>query len=345
MQDSLLATSLRSFLKAFFTLLGICLAFVPLILIFSLFSKSENEPESHFTMEYLPNADGDRKVVSKSAPVILNIPIIGIVGTDNLTMHHIRDMLVESREGSLKKDRVKALFLHIETPGGTVVDADGIYHAIKDYKEKYHVPVYAYVDGLCASGGMYIASAADKVYASNVSLVGSVGVLIPALLNFSKLINTVGIESLTLSAGIGKDELNPLRPWKPGEQDAMQAIVNNYYAQFVHIVTTARPKLDKEKLITEYGAHIYPAKQAEEYGFIDGSGVSRSEALKMLLRKINVDGNNYQVVKLEKETWYNTLFSSESPLRTGQIKHQLQLTKELSLEMMNQPLYLYQPGM
>lgn len=344
MQESLLATSLRSFLKAFFTLLGICLAFIPLILIFSLFNKSESEPESHFTMEYLPNAEGDRKVVSKSAPVILNIPIIGVVGAENLTMHHIRDMLVESREGSLKKDRVKGLFLHIESPGGTVVDADGIYHAIKAYKEKYNVPVYAYVDGLCASGGMYIASAADKIYASNVSLIGSVGVLIPALLNFSKLINTVGIESLTLSAGIGKDELNPLRPWKPGEQDAMQAIVNNYYGQFVNIVTAARPKLDKEKLIKEYGAHIYPAKQAEEYGFIDGSGISRNEALKLLLRQLNIQ-DHYQVVKLEKETWYSTLFSSESPLRTGQIKHQLQLTKELSVDMMNQPLYLYQPGM
>ncbi|MCE5318145.1 MAG: S49 family peptidase [Parachlamydia sp.] len=345
MPESLLAISLRSFLKAFFTLLGICLAFIPLILIFSLFSKSESEPESHFSMAYLPNAEGERKVVSKSAPVILSIPIIGVVGTDNVTMHHIRDMLVESREGSLKKDRVKALFLHIETPGGTVVDADGIYHAIKAYKEKYNVPVYAYVDGLCASGGMYIASAADKVYASNVSLVGSVGVLIPALLNFSKLINTVGIESLTLSAGIGKDELNPLRPWKPGEQDAMQAIVNNYYEQFVSIVTTARPKLDKEKLVQEYGAHVYPAKQAEEYGFIDGSGLSRNETLKLLLKKLNIEDHYYQVVQLEKESWYNTLFSSESPIRTGQIKHQLQLTKGLSMEMMNQPLYLYQPGM
>lgn len=344
MPESLLAISLRSFLKAFFTLLGICLAFVPLILIFSLFSKSESEPESHYAMEYLPNAEGDRKVVSKNAPVILSIPIIGVVGAENLTMHHIRDMLVESREGLLKKDRVKALFLHIESPGGTVVDADGIYHAIKAYKEKYNVPVYAYVDGLCASGGMYIASAADKIYASNVSLVGSVGVLIPALLNFSKLINTVGIESLTLSAGIGKDELNPLRPWKPGEQDAMQAIVNNYYAQFVNIVTAARPKLDKEKLVAEYGAHIYPAKQAEEYGFIDGAGLSRNEALKLLLRQLNIQ-DNYQVVKLEKETWYSSLFSAESPLRTGQIKHQLQMTKELSTEMMNQPLYLYQPGM
>lgn len=64
--------------------------------------------------------------------------------------------------------------VYINTPGGTVVDADGIYRALLEYKTKYDVPIYAYIDGLCASGGMYVALAADKIFASDVSLIGSV---------------------------------------------------------------------------------------------------------------------------------------------------------------------------
>ena len=100
-----------------------------------------------------------------------------------------------------------------------MVDADGIYRAIKHYKEQYQVPVIAYVDGLCASGGMYIACAADKIYATDVSLVGSVGVLFPSFMNFSKLLDTVGVQSLTISSCKGKDDMNPLRPWKEGGKD------------------------------------------------------------------------------------------------------------------------------
>jgi protease-4 len=340
-KESLLLTSLRAFLKAFFTLLGICFAFIPFIAIFGFLGNSESEPESHFSTSILPNAEGNRKVVAKSAPVILSIPIFGTIGLDDLTMHRIRDMLVESREGTLKGDRVKAILLEIESPGGTVVDADGIYRALKSYKEQFKVPVYAYVDGLCASGGMYIASAADKVYASKVSLVGSVGVLIPGLLNVSKLIDTVGIQALTLSAGIGKDELNPLRPWKPGEQDALQTIVNNYYAQFVDIVTSNRPALSKEKLVEVYGAHVFPAEQAKEYGFIDGSDMSRNETLKLLLQELQMEGKEYQVVQLESKSWFHTLFSAESPIRTGKVKHQLQLTSGLDSSLLTKPLFLY----
>lgn len=346
MQESLLSSALRTFLKAFFSFFGILLAIVPfIILLAAIFGGGESEPDSHFSIAYLPNAEGDRKVVSKSAPVILSIPIVGIVGTEGLTMHTVRNMLVESREGSLKDNRVKGVLLRIESPGGTVVDADGIYHAIKEYKKQYNVPVYAYVDGMCASGGMYIASAADKIYASPVSIVGSVGVLVPAVLNFSKLIDMIGVQSLTLTAGKWKDELNPLRPWKPGEAEAMQAIVDSFYGQFIHIVTSNRPHLDKEKLVDEYGAKIFTADKAQEYGFIDGSNLSLRDTMKLLLQEMGVTDNHYQVVQLESKSWINTLFSAEAPLLTGKIKHQLMLAPELDPALMNKMLYLYQPGM
>src|SRR5690606_9333623 len=135
-------------------------------------------------------------------------------GTESFNMNTFRAQLMESREGIFEKSPVVALLLHIQSPGGTVIDADGIYRAIKAYKAQHNIPVYAYVDGLCASGGMYIAAAADKIFASDVSLIGSVGVISPPTFNFTKTMEKLGIEALTLSAGIGKDDLNPFRPWK-----------------------------------------------------------------------------------------------------------------------------------
>jgi len=345
MRDSIFYVSLRSFFKALFTIIGLGFGIIPLLVIISLFGSSESEPDSKFTPKIAPNAEGVRKRMSKDSPVILKINIVGLVGGEELSMKNIRQQLVESREDTLKNNRVKAIILNVETPGGTVVDAAGIYDALKSYKEQYKVPVYAYVDGLCASGGMYIACAADKIYASDVSIVGSIGVIAPSFLNLTNLLEKIGVSSLTLFAGKGKDDLNPLRPWVPGEQDSYQSIINTYYNNFVDLVASNRPKLDKNKLIKEYGANVFPAKQAAQYGYIDGSGVSYSETLKMLLKEISIEDDYYQVIEMESKTWFNTLFDSQSSVFTGKIKHQIQLTPELDSALLNKYLYLYQPGL
>lgn len=345
MRESVLYAALRSFCIALFSMVGICLGIIPVILLFSLLSGyNETAPETKYTVEILPNAENIRKTMSKDAPVILNLDIHGVIGLETLNSQTVRRMLVESREDTLKKDRVKAILLNISTPGGTVTDADGIYRALKDYKEKYKVPIYAYVDGMCASGGMYVASAADKIYASDVSLIGSVGVIISSFLNVSQLMEKIGVNSLTLSAGKGKDDMNPLRPWKPGEQDNFKAIVDYYYDEFVTIVSSNRPKLSKEKLISVYGANVFPAEKAAEYGYIDGHGLSRNDTLKLLLKEIGIEDNYYQVVGMESKTWLHTLFNSQSTLFTGKVSHELLLPGELNSQLTNKYLYLYVPS-
>jgi protease IV len=345
MRESMFSQSLRSFLVALFGVIGVAIGLILVLMLFSaLLSTNDNEPEAQYTAKIAPNAEGVRKAMSKDAPVILKLNIVGVIGAEGLTMANIRELLVESREDTLKNNRVKGILLNIESPGGTVVDADGIYHAIKSYKEMYHVPVYAYVDGLCASGGMYIASAADKIYASNASLVGSVGVIAPSFLNVSSLLEKVGVHSLTLFAGKGKDDLNPLRTWKPDEQASYQDIINYYYQGFVNIVAEGRPELDRKKLVDEYGANIFPAEKAAEYGYIDGASHSYNETLKLLLKEIGIEDDYYQVVELESSNWFKNLFSSKSTLFTGKVKHQIQLTPELDPALNNKFLYLYQPG-
>lgn len=346
MRESIFLSSIRAFFVVLFGILGFTIGLLLLATFLGLFSvSSENDPEINYkyAAAIQPNADGIRKSLSSNAPVILKLNINGVIGVDSLNQNSIRQILIESRERAFKDDRVKAILLNIDSPGGTVGDADGIYRAIKSYKEHYKTPVYAFVDGMCASGGMYIASAADKIYASDVSIIGSVGVITPPFLNFSQLIDKLGIQSLTLYEGKGKDNMNPLRPWHKGDEDNLKNLINYYYNSFVDIVTTGRPEMNKEKLINEYGANVFPASLAKEYGYIDVSGSNYSDTLKALVKQIGIEDDFYQVVELQSTNWLSELFRSEMNLFKGQIVHQVVFTPEMDPKLQNQFLYLYRP--
>lgn len=346
MRDSIFYASLRSFFLALFGGAGILVGvFVMIAIIGSFVGTTETSPEVDykFAPSIQPNANGVRKALSSSAPVILKINLRGIIGTESLDHHTIAQQLIESREQTLKNDRVKALLLHIESPGGTVTAADGIYHAIKAYKERYKVPVYAFVDGLCASGGMYVAAAADKIFATDVSIIGSVGVVTPPFMNFSQLLEKIGIQSETIYEGKGKDNMNPFRPWRKGEDENLKELVAYYYNAFVDLIVANRPTLSRDKLVNVYGANIYPAELAKEYGFIDGSGFSYSDTLNLLAKQIDVKDDEYQVIELQSTSWLSELFRSQMDLLKGRVIHQLALSPETNPKLQNQFLYLYRP--
>lgn len=346
MKDSILRSAVRSFFITLFGALGLGFAFVSLILLIAAISSGEQSSEikSHFSPVILPKGiDSGKEVLSTKAPVFLKIDIDGFIGSEKLNMYVLRQMLIESRENDLLKNRVKALFIHINSPGGTVVDADGIYRAIKEYKAAYNVPVYGYVDGMCASGALYIAAACDKVYASDVSLVGSVGVITSPFFNLSGLMGKIGIESKTLSSGKGKDSLNPFRPWIAGEDDNYKQTIDYYYNHFVNVVTTNRTEMNKARLINEFGANVYPAVKAMEYGYIDGSEQSLHDALNLLAQHVGIDNDYYQLVRMERKVSLADLFQRSSAMATGKLVHHVELPYGLDMKSMGQPLYLYIP--
>lgn len=341
MSDSILKSSFQSFLKAIFGCLGLFIGLVLLVALFSLFSSSEETISSDYTTEIQPNADSVRKELSSSAPVILELDISGVIGALDLTQRKIERLLIESREGSLKTNRVKGILLKINTPGGTITDADGIYRALQDYKSRYEVPIFAYADGICASGGMYVACAADKVYASDVTIAGSIGVITGSYLNLHQLMEKVGVSSLTLSEGKGKDDLNPLRPWKPDEDKNIKEVIQYYYNSFVDLIVHHRPNVNKEALVNTYGAQIFPAPKAAEIGLLDGAGESRNSTLKKLLSALSIEDDFYQVVSLKSSNWLSQLINTESPAVTGKLKHEWIYEGQLPKELLNKPLYLY----
>lgn len=343
MKDSLLRSSFRAFLISFFALLGVILSFVLVMAFFSAFSEKTDEIPTNYSPEIQPNAEGVRKKMASTAPVILELDISGVIGSADLNQKNIKALLVESREDTLKEDRVKGILLHINSPGGTMNDADGIYRALKEYKARYNVPIYAYADGLMASGGVYVACAADKIFASDTSIIGSIGVLTSSFINVHQLMEKLGITALTISEGKGKDELNPLRPWAPDEDKNLKEVIQYAYKSFVDLVVKNRPLVTQEALIQDYGAKIFPAEEAVKIGLIDESGASRSSSLKKLLTELSIDDDFYQVVSLKSTNWFSQLLNSESPAFTGKIVHELTLEGGLPKELSGQPLYLYRP--
>ena len=339
---SILRTGLRAMVGTMFAVIGLGLGFFVIALLFSgAGAKIATEPEQRYALKVAPNAKGKRKVLDAKVPVILELDVSGLIGTERLNGRTFSDQLIESREGVLKGSRVKAILLRVNSPGGTIDDSDIIYRSIKQYKRRYNVPVYVHIDGMCASGAVYLAAAADKVYASEVSVYGSIGVFSGPFFNVSSTLEKVGIEALTITAGKSKDLLNPTRPWEEGEEQPLKDLVEYYYDHFVKLVTNSRPQVTVDQLKENIGANILPASRAEELGLIDGTGYERDDVLQLLAKEAGIEAGGYQVFRMERSSWINELFRGKLPF-DGTITHRVQVG-DLPSEMSGRLLYLYRP--
>ena len=309
--------------------IGIFCAFIPIFLVF-LSSSSNRDAVGKNVLTLLPDDKGDKEVLPPTSPVLLRINIHDTIGRDMMTATSVESQLIESRKGILKGDRVKGILLHINSPGGGVSDSDNIYRQLMEYKQRFKVPVYAYVDGLCASGGMYIASASDKILTSPTSIIGSVGVFFGPFFNVMKMLDIIGVQTKTLLQGKDKTELSPFKKWDDDEGKAIEPIVSYIYDRFLTIVSTARPKLTVDKLKNEYGAHIFDAQKACEIGYTDAWDIGYNEALKELAKASNInEEEKYQLVELKpRKLWLNELLQGTSNLLQGKIKHEISLTPE-----------------
>lgn len=345
--ESIFVSALRGLIKSFAVVLGIALSILVVVLCIGLLSNIAGGVTTPDKSELKLSADAnwDRKLLPSSAPVLLRIDVHGIIGAGKLKEKNFKDMLVDSRTGALANNRVKGILLHINTPGGSANESAAIYHLIKQYKEKYNVPVFAFVEGLCASGGMYISCAADQIFASQSSVIGSVGVRLGPTFNVFEAMTKIGVDSLTLTEGKNKDALNPFRPWRPGEDDAIKAILADEYETFVGVVTENRKNLPKETLINEYGANVFLAEKAKELGYIDNGNAFYDQTLTALASAAGIkEGEKYQVLLIEPyQSVFKELTDNNSALFKGKINHIFPTGSFTNTELSGQILYLYQP--
>ncbi len=333
---------MRATLITIFRVIGFAFGIVLIILGIGFFFSSPGTPPHTKSIEMLPTHDWKLKNFSSQAPTILQLDFRGVVGlTKHMQRQEVRKILVESLDGELKSSQIKALLLYIDTPGGTADDSAGIYQLIKEYKAKLNIPVIAYVDGMCASGGMYIACSADKIYSSRDSIVGSVGVIMPTIFNFSSILERLGIDSTTIYAGTGKDDLNPFRPWREDEEAGYQEIIDDAYNQFVATVSGARPALTKPILV-EIGAQVFPADQSLTKGYIDEINNSYFAVLEQLATSLGIK-DSYQIVQLTSGSLLEDLFSPEAKMIKGKVEHQLRIPGDIDPALVGKVLYMYHP--
>jgi len=178
--------------------------------------------------------------------------------------------LEEELKRAREDDTVKAVVLRINSPGGEVTAADTIYHHVKMTAEVK--PVVVYMDSMAASGGYYVACAANEIIANRTTMTGSIGVIISTM-SYHTLFTKLGLESVVFTSGKFKDTLSGGRPMRPEEKELIQSMVNQTYERFLEVVKAGRPKVPEDKLRASLAdGRIISGQDALANQLIDANG-------------------------------------------------------------------------
>ncbi len=181
------------------------------------------------------------------------------------------EMLIPALQEAFENEKTKGVILRINSPGGSPVQSGIINDEIKRLKAKYkEIPVYAVVSDLCASGGYYIAVAADNIYADKASIVGSIGVRMD---NFGavELLEKLGVERRLYTAGANKGMLDPFLPENETQVAHVNAMLNTTHQQFISVVKEGRgERLQNNPDI--FSGLFWTGEDAVKLGLIDGLG-------------------------------------------------------------------------
>ena len=169
------------------------------------------------------------------------------------------------------------IIMRINSPGGSPVQAGIVYDEIRRLRTKYpNIPLYVVVEDLCASGGYYIASAADRIFVDKASIVGSIGVLMDGF-GFTGAMEKVGVERRLLTAGSNKGFLDPFSPQDEKQKEYAKILLGEIHQQFIDVVRKGRG--DRLKETPEmFSGLMWTGSQSIAMGLADGYGTVDSVA-------------------------------------------------------------------
>ncbi len=193
--------------------------------------------------------------------------------------------------GQLKRfnddSSIKAIILHVNSPGGGVAASQEIYGEVKRIHDEKKKPIVVSIETVGASGAYYVASAANKIYADDGSIVGSIGV-IAQWVNYGELLKWAKLKDVVLKTGEFKDTGNPARDLTPAEQAYMQSLIDNMFGQFVQAVADGRSmKVEDVKSIAN--GKVWTGKQALSMKLIDNVGDFEA-AVKDTAKSVGISG-------------------------------------------------------
>ena len=233
------------------------------------------------------------------------VAIRGVIsGQRSSYKESMTDEAIKQIEQATEDKDIKGLLLYLDTPGGEVTASDKIYHACKQFSETGR-PIVAYMDTVAASGGYYIACAADEVVATETTITGSIGVIIGGL-NGKELFDKLGLKDQTFKSGAFKDTLSMSRDMREDERAYIQSLVDETYEKFAGIVSEAR-NIPVETLKDGIAdGRIFHGVKAKEVGLIDHTGYVE-DAIEVLKKRANLE--KAKVIHYKQEPSFGDVLS------------------------------------
>lgn len=231
------------------------------------------------------------------------------------------EKFIEQIQHHIANETVRAFVIRINSPGGGVAPSQEIYEEIKKIRQMHEKPVVASLATVGASGGYYIAAAADKIVANPGSITGSIGVIIQVP-NISDLLQKVGIRSVIIKSGRYKDLASATRELTPEERKLLQELIDDIHDQFIEAVAEGRG-LAREQVETVADGRIFSGQQALELGLVDQLG-NLQDAIDTAAKMGGIEGKPEIVQIKEREfsllalllgnaatTWHGKLLGGE----------------------------------
>jgi protease-4 len=221
--------------------------------------------------------------------------LVEVAGVIDAKGNASADNVTAALQGAFKDKKTQGVVLRINSPGGSPVQAGIIYDEIRRLRGLHpDIPMYAVVEDICASGGYYIASAADKIYVDKASLIGSIGVLMDNF-GFVDAMHKLGVERRVFTAGDNKAFLDPFSPLEPRQVEYAKTLLGEIHGQFIEVVRKGRGKRlsDSPEI---FSGLIWTGSKSIELGLTDGLGsleyvareVIKAEAIVDYTQKENV---------------------------------------------------------
>ncbi len=222
---------------------------------------------------------------------------------DKIAVVDLEGVIIEPQTvvGQLKDfaddDSIKAIILHINTPGGGAAASQEIYTEVRRIRDEKKKTIVASVESVGASGGYYVASGTNKIYANPASVVGSIGV-ISEWINYEELMKWAKLKDVTLKAGALKDAGNPTREMTPQERAYFQSLIDDMHQQFISAVAEGRKmKVDDVKAIAD--GRVWTGQQALPLKLVDKLGDFQT-AVDETAKSVGIKGEP-ELVRPQKE--------------------------------------------
>ena len=213
-----------------------------------------------FALVYVTMHNGDDKAsLTSFGDKIAVVDLEGVILSPKIVVQQLKRFADD--------DSVKAIMIHVNSPGGGVAASEEIYREVKRIRDEKKKRIVASIESVGASGAYYVASATNKIYADQGSIVGSIGVISQSM-NYGELLKWAKLKDVTMKAGEFKDTGNPSRDMTPAEQQYLQALIDNMHGQFISAVAEGR-KMKFEDVKAIANGKVWTGQQALDMKMVD----------------------------------------------------------------------------